>query len=67
MVPSDAILGQIESLGYRVEIARRTGGVTLTAMSLKSGERFIVNEASGDEYTAACTLAKMVLKERRSE
>lgn len=58
-----SILRQIESLGYEVAIDGENETkemVTVTATDPETLERFIARESSGDDYKAACALARLV-------
>ena len=63
--PAEKIIKQIEKQGYEVSgyhdvLDSEKGPVVINATHLDSGETFTVKAAHGDEYHAACELARLI-------
>jgi hypothetical protein len=65
MTDAATILERIEAMGYDVIVETDRGGVTIRAVRPGMPDRFTARDSEGDEYEAACQLAKLVLRERR--
>ena len=64
MTDAATILERIEAMGYDLVVETDRGGVTIRAVRLGTSDRFVAHNRSGDEYRAACQLAKLVLREQ---
>ena len=64
MTDAATILERIEAMGYDLIVETDRGSVTIRAARPGTPDRFTAHDSGGDEYEAACQLAKLVLRER---